>query len=227
MKVFFDIITNHTADVIDYRVGVRRHQAVPSKPRPRPTRTPTAPPSTTATTSTRPSRRWTRTSPSRTRRSSAARPTPTRQDPGLAQRPDDVPQPRRLDLRRRDLEYGDFPRAGRPGRPVHRAPRGRRGDGRHLQDVGRRPASTASGSTPSSTSTSSSGRSSARPCGHAATVENDDFFMFGEVYDGNPRVHVPVHDRGQAAGHPRLRLPGQGVTSPRASRRPCCATSSR
>ena len=50
-------------------------------------------------------------------------------------------------------------------------------------------ASTASGSTPSSTSTSSSGRSSsptssARP----RTSGNDDFFAFGEVFDGNPAV---------------------------------------
>ena len=71
-------------------------------------------------------------------------------------------------------------------------PDGRRRDDRHLQDVGRTSASTASGSTPSSTSTSSSG-SSSRPAilelrqGAAAT---HDFFMFGEVFDANPAVHV-------------------------------------
>ena len=46
MKVFFDIITNHTADVIDYQGGKHRT----SRRRPPPTRRPTARRSTTATT---------------------------------------------------------------------------------------------------------------------------------------------------------------------------------
>jgi hypothetical protein len=48
MKVFFDIITNHTADVIDYRGGPPAARTV-SKDR-EPYRPPPAPPSTTATT---------------------------------------------------------------------------------------------------------------------------------------------------------------------------------
>ena len=65
IKVFFDIITNHTADVIDYARGQYTYvdQATTR------TRTPTAPPSTTATTRARTaSRRWTRRRRSRTRR---------------------------------------------------------------------------------------------------------------------------------------------------------------
>ena len=41
-------------------------------------------------------------------------------------------------------------------------------------------------------------------------VENDDFFAFGEVFDGNPAVMSRVHDRRQAPGHARLRLPAAG-----------------
>ena len=66
--------------------------------------------------------------------------------PGLAQRRHALPQPRRHDLRRRELAVR---RLLRPRRPVHREPaRGRRDD-RHLQDVDRATsASTASASTP-------------------------------------------------------------------------------
>ena len=46
--------------------------------------------------------------------------------------------------------------------------------------------------------------------GYAASIGNEDFFMFGEVFDANPRS-CPVHDRGQAAGGGRLRLPGNGA----------------
>ena len=44
----------------------------------------------------------------------------------------------------------------------------------------------------------------------ATKVKNDDFFAFGEVYDGNPAVMSAVHDRGQAAGDAGLRLPAAG-----------------
>ena len=70
-------------------------------------------------------------------------------------------------------------------------------------------ASTASGSTPPSTSTWSSGRRSAPALlQHAASAGNDDFFMFGEVFDSNPSFMSPLHDRGRAPGDARLRLPG-------------------
>ena len=51
MKVFFDIITNHTADVIDYAGAARHLRLQEGRP---PTRTPTGTSSTTATTSTQP-----------------------------------------------------------------------------------------------------------------------------------------------------------------------------
>ena len=130
MKVFFDIITNHTADVIDYKEGQYTYKSKKSSPyedavgtafddrdyvnKPFP-------------------RDGARRRPSPTPRSSTRR-RRHREDAGLAQRPADVPQPRRLDLRRRVL---DLRRLLRSRRPVHRAPRGRRGDGRHLQDLGR------------------------------------------------------------------------------------------
>ena len=56
------------------------------------------------------------------------------QGPGLAQRPDDVPQPRQHDLHRRGQPVR---RLLRPRRPLHRAARGGRRDDRHLPDLGR------------------------------------------------------------------------------------------
>ena len=56
--------------------------------------------------------------------------------------------------------------------------------------------------------------------GYAASSGNDDFFMFGEVFDADPRFMSPLHHRGQAAGDARLRLPEQPArTSPTAIRR--------
>ena len=100
MKVYFDIITNHTADVHRLR---RRHDATAYRTTKEDVpvhRTPRARPSTTATTPT-------------ATRFPAVDPTSFPYTPifataadatvkvaGLAQRPDDVPQPRRLDLLR-------------------------------------------------------------------------------------------------------------------------------
>ena len=50
--------------------------------------------------------------------------------------------------------------------------------------------------------------------------------MFGEVYDARPGLHEPVHDDGQAARHPRLRLPGQRLDFAQGKATPSCATSS-
>ena len=64
-------------------------------------------------------------------------------------------------------------------------------------------ASTGSASTPSSTSTWSSGsRSAPAMLEHAKAGGNDDFFMFGEVFDSRPSVMSRVHDHGQAARRP-------------------------
>ena len=129
MKVYFDIITNHTADVIGYEEGARRpyvsKDAVPYKdaagPRVR-----------------RPRLRRHRQLPVARRelelplhagaRSRRARP----QGPRLAQRRHALPQPRRHDVHRRGLALRRLLRARRP---VHREPaRGPRHD-RHLPDL--------------------------------------------------------------------------------------------
>ena len=222
IKVFFDIITNHTADVIDYAEGhVRlRRQGDLALPRrrgrpfddrdyPTATRFPAIDPATSFPLHAGlPDRR----------------PTRRVKVPAWLNDPTILPQPRRLDLRRREL---DVRRLLRPRRPVHRAARRRRGHDRHLQDLGRLRRSTASGSTPSSTSTWSSGSSSRRRSATTpADIGNDDFFMFGEVFDANPSYMSTLHHRGPARRHPRLRLPGPPASaSPRACRPPGCATS--
>ena len=58
-----------------------------------------------------------------------------RQGARLAERPHHVPQPRQLDLRRRERALR---RLLRPRRPLHRAARGRPGDDRHLLGLGLR-----------------------------------------------------------------------------------------
>ena len=102
MKVFFDIITNHTADVIDYEEGAR-HAYVSKDRRALPDRS-AARRSTTATTPARSS--FPPLEPerlaSRTRRCST-RPSEHLKVPELAQRRHAVPQPRRHDVRRREL----------------------------------------------------------------------------------------------------------------------------
>ena len=119
MKVFFDIITNHTADVIDYQGG--QHAYVDK----------TAKPYNDANGKAFDDKRLRRRRhvpgagrghvvplhpglPHRRRRDG--------QGAGLAQRPDDVPQPRRLHLRRRVHRVRRLLRARRP---VDRAARGR------------------------------------------------------------------------------------------------------
>ena len=132
MKVFFDIITNHTADVIGYEEGART--AYVSKD---------VSPYRTASGRVFDDRDYAGSS-----RFPDARPgdvvplhagaRPGRggpQGPGLAQRPDDVPQPRQHDVHRRGQPVR---RLLRPRRPLHRAARGRRRDDRHLPELDRR-----------------------------------------------------------------------------------------
>ena len=118
MKVYFDIITNHTADVIDYEEGAAPRLRVQG--RARPTGRAAASRSTTATTPARTrfpalsrDRRASRTRPFVARRASE------RQGAGLAQRRHALPQPRQHDLHRRGLPLR---RLLRPRRPVHREP---------------------------------------------------------------------------------------------------------
>ncbi len=74
MKVFFDIITNHTADVIDYEEGTYGYIDA-GRPAPTATRTATSFDDARRTPARPTSRRSTPTRPSPTRRSSRARPT--------------------------------------------------------------------------------------------------------------------------------------------------------
>ena len=138
--------------------------------------------------------------------------------------PHPLPQPRRLDLRRRVL---DVRRLRRPRRPLHRAARRGRRDDRHLRDVGRlrhrrlpdrhRQAR-------------QHGVLAGVRAGHArrgrGAVGNDDFFAFGEVFDSNPAYLSTFTTEGRLRRDARLRLPGQRArASPRAGRPPGCATS--
>ena len=131
IKVFFDVITNHTADVIDYAEGTYDYVSKAEEPY------------------------WDADGlefddadyagsddfpelnlqsfpllarlPDRGGRD--------REGARLAERPHDVPQPRQLDLRGRERALR---RLLRPRRPLHRAARGRRGDDRHLLGLGHR-----------------------------------------------------------------------------------------
>ena len=117
MKVFFDIITNHTADVIDYAEGQYAYIDKATTPYKdadgnvfddkdyagRDT-FPALDPATSFP--------YTPVFRTAGRRDG--------QGAGVAERPDALPQPRRLDLRRRVRRVR---RLRRPGRPVHRAAR--------------------------------------------------------------------------------------------------------
>jgi len=85
MKVFFDIITNHTADVVDYEGGQHAYVSKETSPY----KDAAGPPSTTRRMPVvTPSRRWTRPRPSRTSPSSGPRPTRRpRLRPGSTTRP--------------------------------------------------------------------------------------------------------------------------------------------
>ena len=132
IKVFFDIITNHTADVIDYAGGqlrLRRQgdRAVLARR--------TASRSTTATTPATddfppldPATSFPYTPIFRTAEDETVKVPAWLNDPTL------LPQPRRHDFAG---ESSDVRRLLRPRRPVHRAARRRRRDDRDLRGVGR------------------------------------------------------------------------------------------
>ena len=224
MKVFFDIITNHTADVIDYaEQGQYTYVDKATSPyrdadgqRVR-----------------RPRLRRRRHLPGAGRRDVVpvhaglphATPTQTVKVAGLAQRPDAVPQPRRLDLRRRVRRVRRLRRASTTCSPS--GPRSSTGmddiyktwvdfgiDGFRIDTV-------------KHVNMEFWQQFAPGHARHAAKARQDDFFMFGEVYDADPAFMSQLHDDRQAAGDARLRLPGQRASaSPRASRRRACATSS-
>ena len=181
MKVYFDIVLNHTGDVISYEEGT---VAVPQQDHRARTATQSGCRSTTATTpaATR-SPSSTRARASRTPRRSSTRRRRHRQGAGLAQRP------RRCTTtaatRRSSGEnslYGDF-----FGLDDLFTEHPDVVDGMidiHTVDDRARSTSTASASTPSSTSTTSCGRSSCRPS--RPRRRRADFALFGEVFDSNP-----------------------------------------
>ena len=203
MKVFFDIITNHTADVINYSEGqytyrdkttypykdaagnVFDDKAYAGKPG-----FPALDPAT----------------------SFPYHPvfnTPGRRDgegAGLAQRPrrtttTAVTRPSPVSPRSTATSSGSTTCS--PSRPTSR--RAWRTSTRRGSTSG----STASGSTRSSTSTWSSGRSSARRCSSRPSSDgNPDFFMFGEVYDSRPSYMSTFTTTGKLPGDAGLRVPG-------------------
>ena len=208
MKVFFDIITNHTADVIAYVEGPANNYNYIDK----------------ATDSVHPQRHAPTVRRPRLRRRSGLPPARPRDlvpvhtdlpDRGgrdgegarLAERSDLLPQPRQHRLRRRGRRVR---RLLRPRRPLHRAPRRRRGDDRHLRGVGRL-------------------RHRRVPDRHRqarqrrvlAGVRQGDrracrgrgerrLLRLRRGLRPQPGVHVPLHDRGRPASHARLRLPSPG-----------------
>ena len=202
IKVFFDIITNHTADVIDYAEGTHAYRNKATYPY------------VDADGNEFDDRDYagTDTFPAMNLDGFPYDPVfPTAADatvkaPAWLNDRDDVPQPRRLDVRRRELRVRRLLRARRP---VHRAARGRRRDDRHLQDVGDRR------------------RHRRLPDRHGQARQHR---VLAEVQPGPPgarrdagqrrllhvrrgvrresRLHVALHDRGHAAGHARLRVPG-------------------
>ncbi len=92
-------------------------------------------------------------------------------------------------------EYGDFPAAGGARRPVDRAARGRQRDDRHLQDLG--PDAGVDGfriDTVKHVNMEFWQRFGPALQGYAASLGNDDFFMFGEVFDANPEFMSQLHD---------------------------------
>ena len=142
IKVYFDIITNHTADVIKYAEGAARCRT--RRRTSRRTRRPSGTPfddrdyagGSTASRALAPTGQPSCASPG----AADQLPVPPvragrrarRQGPGVAQRRQPLPQPRRHDVRRRELAVR---RLLRPRRPLHREPARRRRHDRHLQDV--------------------------------------------------------------------------------------------
>jgi hypothetical protein len=154
MKVFFDIITNHTADVIDYRGGA----TTTTSTRPwRPTGTPSGHRSTT-----KDLRRQGHLPAADPRRRSPTPVLPDRRPTRHGKTPAWLNDPTMYHNRGDSTfagESSDLWRLLRPRRPLHRAPEVVTGMG-DIYKTGSTSASTASASTPSSTSTWSSGSSS-------------------------------------------------------------------
>ena len=199
-----DVVVNHTGDIVLLTGGehVHRHP-VPRLPRQvlprRPLRHGEAVPV--------PRRRGTcRTSPS------SLPAEPAREEAGLAERPAQLPRPRRHRLR---LVQPGVLRAGRllrPRRPLHReAERRGAASARSSRAGSRATSSTASGSTPRATSTprsSGSGcrRSSPRPARPACPTSRSS----ARSFDTDAVDLVAVRARPRPAERARLPVPGRG-----------------
>ena len=131
-----------------------------------------------------------------------------RQGPGLAERPDALPQPRELDLHR---GVDDVRRLLRPGRPHDREPGGRGRLRGRLQPVGR----------PGRRRLPHRHRQARElrvlaevhdrgPRPRGVRSATPDFFMFGEVYDADPAKLVAVPARQRHERGPRLHVPVGG-----------------
>ena len=222
MKVFFDIITNHTADVINYdprdlHLHRQGHRAVQGRERERSSTT-----RTYAGKDTFPDA-----GPGDVVPAQAGVPDRGRQDrqgAGLAERPDALPQPRRLDLRRRELRLR---RLLRPGRPVHREPPGRLRHGGHLQGLGRPrhrrlPDRHRQAREPGVLAAVLPGRAGARP-----RAGQRRLLHVRRGLRRQPGLPEHLHHGRQAARHPGLRLPERGAAvRRRQERHRCCGTCS-
>ena len=165
---------------------------------------------------------------SRTRRSFRTAADETVKVPAWLNDPTLLPQPRRLDLRRRERRRTATSSASTTCSPSN--PTVVDGHGSTSTRRGSTSASTASASTPSSTSTWSSGRSSRRRCSsHAPRRRQRRLLHVRRGLRRQPgRIMSQLHDDRQAAGHARLRLPGAARSASRqgkADRRTCATCS--
>ena len=187
MKVFFDVITNHTADAVDYAEKEYGYLSKGAYPYLDPGRPALRRPDDAACAKV----------DARLLPVHARRYTPRADEgPGLAQRPDDVPQPGRLHLRRaRPPSTATSPASTTCGPS---GPRSSAAWRRSTSGGSGTSASTASGSTPSSTSTWTSGPSGPPPSTRTRpSTAGKNFFMFGEVYSADTAVTSPYVTRGR------------------------------
>ena len=214
IKVFFDIITNHTADVLDYPaasttpaadhpVHLQGRRAVPRRGRQRLRR-----PRLRGRATTFPEVDADDVVP--VRADVPQRGRQDRQGPGLAERPDALPQPRDSTFAGENSEYGDFPSAIAALDDLWTEhPRSSTGMTdiykTWVQDVG------IDGfriDTVKHVNMEFWQQFSPALQGYAASLGNDDFFMFGEVFDANPAFMSQYTTEGRLQATRRLRLPG-------------------
>ena len=210
INVYFDIITNHTADVIKYEEGdlhlpLQGRLPLPRR-RPATLRRCRGTPGTPAL-------------PGAGRRGRSRTPRPWPRPLADAKTPawlnDLIYYHNRgdIDLRRREPACTATSSASTTCSPrIREVVDGMIDIFSHLDQRAR--ASTASGSTPSSTSTTSSGRPSPRPSSPTPQANGKpDFFFFGEVFDGNPSFTSRFTTELKLPAVLDFAVPGQGFAS--------------